>query len=115
MIVIFVDKIENFVSFLEKRIMNEVFYELKEVKSQDHLSSKCSFEIILHFLSKVQEFLVLYETKVDLSTFDSYKRNRSEDFLSEDFVGELQKIFSKANPSLSLVKGKIRDIYISRS
>ena len=97
--------------------MNEVFYELKEVKSQDHLSSisKCSFEIILHFLSKVQEFLVLYETKVDLSTFDSYKLNKSEDFVSEDFVGELQKIFSKVDPSLSLVKGKIRDIYISRS
>ncbi len=112
---IFVDKIENFVSFLEKRIMNEVFYELKEVKSQDHLSSKCSFEIILHFLSKVQEFLVLYETKVDLSTFDSYKLNKSEDFVSEDFVEELQKIFSKVDPALSLVKGKIRDIYISRS
>ena len=111
---IFVDKIENFVSFLEKRIMNEVFYELKEVKSQHHLSD-CSFEIILHFLSKVQEFLVLYETKVDLSTFDSYNLNKSEDMVSEDFVGELQKIFSKVDPSLSLVKGKIRDIYISRS
>jgi len=103
------------VSFLEKRIMNEVFYELKEVKSQTHLSSKCSFEIILHFLSKVQEFLVLYETKVNLSTFDNYKYNKKEDIVSEDFIEELQKIFSKVDTSLSLVKGKIRDIYISRS
>ena len=95
--------------------MNEVFYELKEVKNQDHLSNNCRFEIILHFLSKVEEYLVLYETKVDLTTFDSYKQNKNEEFLSIDFVGELQKIFNKVDASLSLVKGKIRDIYISRS
>lgn len=90
--------------------MNEVFYELKEVKSQDHLTNKYNFEIILHFLSKVQEFLVLYETKVNLSSFDRYKLNKKE-----DFIEELQTIFSKVDPSLTLVKGKIRDIYISRS
>jgi hypothetical protein len=95
--------------------MNEVFYELKEVRNQSNLSSDCNIEIILHFLSKVQEFLVLYETKVDLSTFESYKLNKSEDFVSEDFVSELQKIFRKVDPDLSLVKGKIRDIYISRA
>jgi len=111
MIVIFVDNIENFVSFLNTRVMNEIFYEIKESKDPNQgLSSKIEFEIILHFLSKIQEYLVLYETKVNLSNFDNSMLK-----ISEDLINELQKIFAKVDPSIALVKGKIRDIYISRA
>lgn len=111
MIVIFVDNIENFVSFLSTRVMNEIFYEIKEIKSHNQdLSSEVDFEIILNFLSKVQEFLVLYETKVNLSKSESPKLENSE-----NLIKELQKIFTKVDPSISLVKGKIREIYLSFS
>ena len=46
--------------------MNEVFYEYKEIKAKDDLSSELNIEIILHFLSKVEEVILLYETKISL-------------------------------------------------
>lgn len=110
MIVIFVDNIENFVEFLQKkRVMNEIFYEFKEVKSQSDLTSEIEIEIILHFLSKLEEsYLILFET-----TFKILKSpNTNSD---EDVINELQKIFLKVDPTLTLVKGKIREIFLSYS
>ena len=43
--------------------MNEVYYEYKENKTNNDLSSDINIEIILHFLSKVEEVIILYETK----------------------------------------------------
>lgn len=108
MIVIYVDNIEEFVSFLDKRVMNEVFYELKRTKSNNDLSSEVKTELILHFLSKVEEFIVLFETKVDLS-----KPSNSKE--SQEIISELQKIFSQVDSSITLVRGKIREIYLSFS
>ncbi len=110
MIVIFIDDIENFVSFLDKRVMNEVFYEIIQSKSNDDLLSEIKNELILHFLSKVEEFLVLFETKVVLSkTENSY----SED--CQKIITELQNIFRQVDSSITLMKGKIREIYLSYS
>ncbi len=108
MIVIYVDNIEEFGSFLDKRVMNEVFYELKRTKSNNDLSSEVKTELILHFLSKVEEFIVLFETKVDLS-----KPSNSKE--SQEIISELQKIFSQVDSSITLVRGKIREIYLSFS
>ena len=110
MIVIFVDNIEDFVTFLNKRVMNEVFYELKRSKSNDDLSSDVKIELILHFLSKVEEFMVLFETKVDIS-----KSKHSTSNEGQEIIVELQKIFNQVDSSISLVKGKIREIYLSFS
>ena len=44
-------------------IMDEVFYEFKEIKSESDLSTNIKIEIILHFLAKVGETLILYETR----------------------------------------------------
>jgi hypothetical protein len=109
-IVIFIDNIDDFVELLsiKPRIMNEIFYEFKEIKTNGDLSSKINIEIILHFLSKVEEFLVLYETKLNLSKLNSSNTER-------DVINELQRIFKKADTSLSLIKGKVRDIYLSYS
>ncbi|MBD3194718.1 MAG: hypothetical protein GF317_06670 [Candidatus Lokiarchaeota archaeon] len=108
MIVIFIDEIEDFVNFLNKRVMNEIFYEFKEVNKHKDLSTKVDVEIVLHFLSKVEEFLVLYETKVVITKL-------SNSNIDEQVIKELQKIFTKVNSSLTLVKGKIREIFLSYS
>ena len=103
------DNIENFVEFLQKkRVMNEIFYEFKEVKTQSDLTSKIEIEIILHFLSKIEEFIVLFETKLNISK----SMNANTD---ENVINELQAIFLKVDPTLSLVKGKIREIFLSYS
>jgi len=108
LIVIFIDNIENFLSFLDKRIMDQVFYEFKEIKDEIDLSKEIKIEIILHYLAKVGETLVLYETKQKFS-----KNVNSNNDL--DVINTLQSIFDKADTSLKLVKGKIREIFLSYS
>ncbi len=108
MIVLFIDNIEDFIFFLEKRIMNEIFFESKQIDNKNDLTAEIEIEIILHFLSKVAESIVLYETKIDMSKFDN-------SFDEEKVIGEIQKIFKKVDPSIRLIKGKIREIYLSYS
>jgi len=109
LIVIFLDNIENFVDFLQKkRVMNEIFYEFKEVKTQSDLTSEIEIEIILHFLSKLEEFLVLYETRLKIPKSTSINSD-------EEVIKELQKIILKVDPTLTLVRGKIREIFLSYS
>lgn len=86
--------------------MNDIFYEFKEVKND--LSSNVNIEIIFHFLSKVEEYLVLYETKVNLTKSDSSN-------IGDEVMNEVQKIFSQVDSSLTLIKGKIREIFLSYS
>ncbi|TFG24985.1 MAG: hypothetical protein EU529_02490 [Promethearchaeota archaeon] len=88
--------------------MNEIFYEFKEMKTENDLSSEINVEIILHFLSKVEEFIVLYETKINLN-----KSGTSD--TGQEVINELKRIFSNVDSSLSLIKGKIREIYLSYS
>ncbi|MBY9009565.1 MAG: hypothetical protein KGD74_06850 [Candidatus Lokiarchaeota archaeon] len=108
MIVIFIDNIENFLSFLDKRIMDQVFYEFREIKDETDLSKETKIEIILHYLAKIGDTLILYETKQKISkTFNS-----DSDL---DVINSLQNIFDKTNASLKLVKGKIREIFLSYS
>ncbi|MHA1291183.1 MAG: hypothetical protein ACTSQJ_00780 [Promethearchaeota archaeon] len=106
MIVIFIDNIENFVFFLERRIMNEIFYETKVIKGEIDLSSEVNIEIILHFLSKVQEYIVLFETKLTIN-------KPANSNIDDEVINELQSIFNKVDSSLILVKGKIREIFLS--
>jgi hypothetical protein len=108
LIVIFIDNIENFLTFLEKRIMNEVYYEFKEAKNNIDLSTGFNIEIILHFLAKIENSLILYETKQIIS------RSQNVD-LDEEVINSLQKLFSQVDPSITLIKGKIREIFLSYS
>ena len=108
MIVIFIDNIENFLSFLDKRIMNEVFYEFKEIKNETDLSTHIKIEIILHFLAKAGDILILYETKQTIP-----KPVNSDN--DTNVVNTLQKIFVQVDNSLKLIKGKIREIFLSYS
>ena len=107
MIVIFCDNIDDFVAFLEKRVLDEIFYEFKEITSNT-LDSKINIEIILHFLAKINSTMILYETKQNL------KRAPGSN-IDKEVIDTLQDIFNKVNPSLKLIKGKIREIYLSFS
>ena len=69
---------------------------------------KLNSEIVLHYLAKVSNTLVLYETKQDIT--------QSNDLNSrKEVIQSLQNIFSQVDASLKLVKGKIREIFLSYS
>jgi len=108
LIVISIDQIENFVLFLDRRVMNEIFYEFKELKQESDLSSETDIEIILHFLAKIEDYMVLYGTTVKIT-------KPSSSNLDEEVITELNNIFNKVDPSLTLVKGKISEIFLSYS
>lgn len=108
MIVIFVDNLENFIEFLKKRIMNEIFYEFKENPSESDLNSEIKIKIILHFLAKVEGNLILYETKQSIN-------KPSNSNVDKEVINSLNNIFTQVDPSLALVKGKIREIFLSYS
>jgi len=95
LIVIFCDNIDDFIAFLEKRIMNEIFYEMREREQ----------EIVLHFLAKVSDTLILYETK----------QNITKSTNNEEIITSLENIFTQVDPSLKLITGKIREIFLSYS
>ncbi|MHA1105108.1 MAG: hypothetical protein ACTSPN_05230 [Promethearchaeota archaeon] len=84
--------------------MNEIFYE---IKSQTDLLSKNNMEIILHFLAKIENNLILYETK------QTIVKTKNSDMDTQ--LVALQKIISQVDESLVLVKGKIREIFLSYS
>ena len=86
--------------------MNEIFYEFNEIKSQADLLSQNNIEIILHFLAKIENSLVLYETK---QTIDKTKNSDND----TQAIRAIQKIISQVDESLVIVKGKIREIFLS--
>ena len=88
--------------------MNEIFYEFNEIKSQTDLLSQNNIEIILHFLAKIENNLILYETKLII-----VKTKNSD--MDTEAISTIQKIISKVDESLVLVKGKIREIFLSYS
>ncbi len=107
MIVIFCDKIDDFITFLDKRIMNEIFYEFKEITSHS-LVTQINIEIVLHFLAKVESTMVLYETKQIIT------KSKNSD-IDIEVVKTLKSLFGSVDPSLNLIKGKIREIFLSFS
>ena len=107
MIVIFCDNIDDFIMFLEKRTMNEIFYEVKEITS-DSLVSKIDIEIVLHFVAKVESTMILYETKQTIT------KSKNSD-VDVEVVKTLKSLFGSVDPSLNLIKGKIREIFLSYS
>ena len=88
--------------------MDQVFYEFKEIKNETDLSKEIKIEIVLHYLAKIGDTLILYET--------SQKISKLTDSNSDlDAINTLQNIFDKADTSLKLVQGKIREIFLSYS
>ncbi len=94
MLVIYLDEIEDFVRFLDKRAMNEIFYEITPDSN--------STTIDLHFLGQVGEMIVLYETRIEVRAGKQ----------TEEVLKEIRETFSTIG-EIELVKGKIREIFIS--
>ncbi len=88
--------------------MDQVFYEFKEIKDETDLSKEIKIEIILHYLAKIGDTLILYETRQKISKVIETNSDL-------DVINTLQNIFDKADISLKLVKGKIREIFLSYS
>ena len=88
--------------------MDEVFYEFKEIKSETDLSTNIKIEIVLHFLAKAGDTLILYETRQTIPK----SVNSDNDTI---VINTLQKIFDQIDVSLKLIKGKIREIFLSYS
>ncbi len=88
--------------------MDEIFYEFKELKSNNDLSNNVKIDIIFHFLSKIEGAFCLFETKLNfIKTSDSET--------AEQVIKRFQEIFKKASTSIVLVQGKIREIFLSFS
>ena len=88
--------------------MDEVFYEFKEIQNQSDLSSKVNIEVVIHFLAKTENHLILYETKQKI-----LKSNRSD--TNKEVITSLEKVIQNVDFSIRLIKGKIREIYLSYS
>jgi hypothetical protein len=87
--------------------MNEIFYEFKEITS-DSLDGQINIEVVLHFLAKVENSLILYETKQIITK----SKNSNLDI---EVIKTLKSLFGSFDPSLKLIKGKIREIFLSYS
>ena len=94
MLVIYLDEIEDFVRFLDRRVMNEIFYEITPDIN--------SASIALHFLGQVGEMIVLYETRIEVRAGKQ----------TEEVLKEIRETFSTIG-EIELIKGKIREIFIS--
>jgi hypothetical protein len=94
MLVIYLDEIEDFVRFLDRRSMNEIFYEINPDMN--------SASIALHFLGQVGEMIVLYETRLEVRAGKQ----------TEEVLKEIQETFNTIG-EIELIKGKIREIFIS--
>lgn len=100
MIVIFIEEMEEFVNLLSERVMDKIFYEFNGQGEEQNIHEEASNQITLQFLSKVENSLVLYETKFDAETKE---------------ISKIQDVLDKAEIDLKLIKGKIREIFLSYS
>jgi hypothetical protein len=100
LIVIYIEELEDFVNLLSERVMDKIFYEFNNLNEEKNIHKKSSNLITLQFLSKVENSLVLYETRFDAETKE---------------ISRIQEVLDKAEISLKLIKGKIREIFLSYS
>jgi len=103
-----VDDLEKFIEFLKFRIMDEVFYEVISSNNHSGIKNEEHYEIIFHFLAKIDQNTILYETKQDISK----RKNISTQKVINDLF---QGVLNQVDISIKLVKGKIREIFLSYS
>jgi hypothetical protein len=96
MIIIKVEKVEDFVSFLDRRLGNEILYEF--VDSGDPMGTT----VILYYLAKIDPLNVIYQ--VDLFFPKIRDKNEIKKKLDEFQFGQIR-----------LVPGKLREIFMSIS
>ena len=90
------------------RLMDEIFYEVKEDKIHSDIKNEKQYEIILHFLAKVEQNTILYETKQIIP-------KKTGCSIEKSVIELIQEKFNQNNNTIKLVKGKIREIFLSYS
>ncbi|NVM55514.1 MAG: hypothetical protein HWN66_17535 [Candidatus Helarchaeota archaeon] len=96
MIVIKVDKLEDFVSFLNRRLGNEIFYEFA------NSTADMGTRAILCYLAKIDGITVLYQGEI---TFPNVRDHAAIKKKLDEFEFE----------DIHLVAGKVREIVMSIS
>ncbi len=96
MIIIKVEKIDDFVSFLNRRLGNEIFYEFTD--STGDMGTRA----ILGFLAKIDGITVLYQGELNFPNIRDQTAIKKK--LDEFEFGDIR-----------LISGKIREIVMSIS
>jgi len=96
MIIIKVEKVDDFVAFLDRRIGNEVFYEFSD--SNEPLGTT----VFLYYLAKIDNLTVIYQ--VDLFFPKIHDKTEIQKKLDQFEFGQIR-----------LIPGKIREILMSIS
>ncbi|MHA1376843.1 MAG: hypothetical protein ACTSRG_00550 [Candidatus Helarchaeota archaeon] len=99
MIIIHLDDLNDFASFLEKRISNEIFFEF--IKPEPELNG---LKVQLQYLGVMNNTNILFTTHLDFPKIKDKEAVKNK--LKEIKISELD---------LRLVHGKIRELYISIS
>ncbi|HUX98593.1 MAG TPA: hypothetical protein VMV49_03510 [Candidatus Deferrimicrobium sp.] len=96
MIIIRVEKVEDFVSFLNRRLGNEIFYEFNES------SAEIGTNVILYYLAKIDVINVVYQVEL------FFPKVRDKELIKK-------KLDEFEFGDIRLIPGKIREIYMSIS
>ena len=97
MIVIYLEHFENFIKFIERRIVDEIFYEIRRPDPE----LKMSYKILFHFLGNVGTLNCIYETEIELNQVSS----------RDELLSRMKKMF--AEHEINLIEGKVREVFLS--
>lgn len=96
MIIIKVEKVEDFVSFLNRRIGDEIFYEF--IDSEASLGTR----VVLYYLARIDTLNVMYQVEIFFPKIKDKAAIQKK--LDEFHFGDIK-----------LIPGKLREIYMSIS
>lgn len=104
MIVFNIDKLDDFIGFLPRRLNDEVYYAIQnDIEHYDYPPQE-DINVTLHFLGKVNEqHIALYQTNLKFSKKET----------KEKIYSEMKKVFETAN--IALISGSIMELYLSSS
>ncbi len=103
MIIFTIEKIEDFLYFLERRVSDEIFFHVEEDSSGSEFPGKAEIEVVLHFIGKKNDVVGLYQTKLRFS------KSLNEDKIFEEMRG----VFDQTE--IKFIRGHITELFISSS
>jgi len=104
MIVYTIDKLEDFMAFLPKRLNDEVYFYIDRGVSSPEATKASDITVILHFLAKATDYILcLYQCCLK---FD-------EKIPRETIYEEMKNVFTQTN--IKLTRGRISEVNYSIS
>lgn len=96
MIIIKVENIEDFVSFLNRRLGDEIFFEFIDI------GTNLNIKVVLYYLAKIDTLNVIYQMELNFPKVRDKAAIKKK--LDEFEFGDIK-----------LIPGKLREIYMSIS